>query len=1175
MKKIRIFISSPSDVQIEREIARNVINELNSIYENYIKLEVVMWEDFPLSSIVTFQEGINHFITNEPIDIAVFILWSRLGTPLSVKFQKEDGSIYQSGTEYEFDLMMKLHNEHNQPSRILTYVKQNDDYPKNLNWEELRETIRQKECLDSFLKEYFRDEETNSNYAYRQFGKNISFEQMFRTHITNTIKDIIGEIEELKEWNGNPYVGLNSFEYDQQTIFFGRRQLVYETASKLAIFEGNSNCKNSLIVLGESGSGKSSFVKAGLLPFFCNKNNSDCRYVTIQPSMYRGQMYSGLLELLVEKFEFLDKHPFIEELQKGITSETNFKYLHHELEKQSKGSLIIYIDQFEELFSDSQITEEERKSVLLLLRGLVGMRNIILFISMRSDFYNRFSKYEELSQIKEKCEVIDLPVMGIMEIAEIVKEPARKAGLKWEIDEKGASLSKRVVKEAVSIKNLPLIEFALSELYAARDLNDILTKKAYEQIGGIKGAIVNYANRCYSQLTDDEKNTFNDILGFVVTESSSHKGTYVRKTSLREDAEKTSIHKSVIERMLNARLFVSGKDSHGKPTITITHEILLSSWGIVAQWIEKEKTFITDNNHYEQIAQHWLNNGKKKKDLVRGRSSLLEAEYYHFKNHKKISDNVLEFLRQSFKKEKWKGVVWRGLIFILVNILFFVLNEDTAGIDDKLCLVLSYIAALSMTGCSFILHIIGAPEYKTQKWKVLVCTLATFLLLAVALIIAEEAFYYLILIPVIIYLLNETWEYIRRITWKKKFVPYVISDEIWGNIKTMSYAPVICLFILGYTTENEDRLERRADVADALFEGLNNMSNNLSYTDWTYLNEMRKKYLEDNFSDEINDGIADNRDLEYARSLYNLNKPQEAIIHTSKDKRWDHHLFSILCSYAYGDYDRTRVSLIEYALGERFDKIDNNTSTANLIWIAEVLGEFEIAESLDSIVCDTLADSENEIGSLINRGHIHLYKGDIEQSLTEYHKAISLCRAYGYMDINGNEIALNNLKNDLHIFSRFKVIPDSALQRMADKMNIEFKPAYISQTDNSTGKYNIKDIAGNWECNNNDTIIRLNVDALHNIFTYKVYDKNDIELWSSICEVRFGTPDDPTYIDSYTYIDEFNTSTNQNFFSRILEIEDNDSGFNQYFVLEIIENGIPDDTGKQRVYRRYNGFNNR
>ena len=179
------------------------------------------------------------------------------------------------------------------------------------------------------------------------------------------------------------------------------------------------------------------------------------------------------------------------------------------------------------------------------------------------------------------------------------------------------------------------------------------------------------------------------------------------------------------------------------------------------------------------------------------------------------------------------------------------------------------------------------------------------------------------------------------------------------------------------------------------------------------------------------------------------------------------------------------------------------------------------------------------------------------------------------MDINGNEIALNNLKNDLHIFSRFKVIPDSALQRMADKMNIEFKPAYISQTDNSTGKYNIKDIAGNWECNNNDTIIRLNVDALHNIFTYKVYDKNDIELWSSICEVRFGTPDDPTYKDSYTYIDEFNTSTDQNYFSRILEIEDNDSGFNQYFVLEIIENGIPDDMGKQRVYRRYNGFNNR
>lgn len=128
MKKLRVFISSPGDVQIERNVARNVINELNTLYSQHLKIEVLMWEDFPLSAGATFQEGINYFLTGERIDLAVFILWSRLGTPLSVKFRKEDGSLYNSGTEYEFDLMMKLHKESGHPSRILTFVKKSNPF---------------------------------------------------------------------------------------------------------------------------------------------------------------------------------------------------------------------------------------------------------------------------------------------------------------------------------------------------------------------------------------------------------------------------------------------------------------------------------------------------------------------------------------------------------------------------------------------------------------------------------------------------------------------------------------------------------------------------------------------------------------------------------------------------------------------------------------------------------------------------------------------------------------------------------------------------------------------------------------------------------------------------------------------------------------------------------------
>ena len=101
MKKLRIFISSPGDVQQERLIAKKVVTNLNRIYSRYIELETIMWEDLPLEATASFQKGIDYFLEKSPIDIAIFILWSRLGSKLGQAFKKPDGTEYQSGTEYE------------------------------------------------------------------------------------------------------------------------------------------------------------------------------------------------------------------------------------------------------------------------------------------------------------------------------------------------------------------------------------------------------------------------------------------------------------------------------------------------------------------------------------------------------------------------------------------------------------------------------------------------------------------------------------------------------------------------------------------------------------------------------------------------------------------------------------------------------------------------------------------------------------------------------------------------------------------------------------------------------------------------------------------------------------------------------------------------------------------
>ena len=99
--EIRIFISSPGDVVAERAIAKRVIRKLQKELGNAVELKPLLWEDMPLQSTSTFQEGIDKIVNTGLIDIAIFILWSRLGSPLGHKFQRPDGTFYRSGTEYQ------------------------------------------------------------------------------------------------------------------------------------------------------------------------------------------------------------------------------------------------------------------------------------------------------------------------------------------------------------------------------------------------------------------------------------------------------------------------------------------------------------------------------------------------------------------------------------------------------------------------------------------------------------------------------------------------------------------------------------------------------------------------------------------------------------------------------------------------------------------------------------------------------------------------------------------------------------------------------------------------------------------------------------------------------------------------------------------------------------------
>ena len=279
MKTVRIFISSPGDVAAERERAKQVVEVLQRRYAGRLRLKAILWEDLPLGAHSSFQEGIDGTIqsdasfkkgvelltqTENGIDIAIFILWSRLGSPLGANILKPDGSTYRSGTEREFDLLMQAHeqNEDGRP-QILFYRREDEvsfeAHLRGVTTSEKKALIEQKEEAEKFISEEFHDTETGTNVrAYHTFHEPSGFSQRLRVHLQEQLDTLTGNDFGEIVWDttdkGSPFRGIEPFEFEHAPLFFGREDEQLEV--RRAIREqADSGCA-FVIIWGASGSGR-------------------------------------------------------------------------------------------------------------------------------------------------------------------------------------------------------------------------------------------------------------------------------------------------------------------------------------------------------------------------------------------------------------------------------------------------------------------------------------------------------------------------------------------------------------------------------------------------------------------------------------------------------------------------------------------------------------------------------------------------------------------------------------------------------------------------------------------------------------------------------------------------------------------------------------------------------
>jgi serine/threonine protein kinase len=292
-RTIRVFVSSPGDVQKERKLADNLIRSVaaefgvrvsvtysNLLRSNEILSTALESDDGTLLLCPYFweyqrfrpDEGYQEQIPNPAeFDLVICILWSRLGTQLAPKFVLPDGSRPRSGTDYE--IAWALHQSNQTRGVPALHVYRNRSTPHF----PLEPEDRYKELVDQWrsLKDFFARWEKNSEGHFVGALNNYltldEFEDLFRTHFRDYLLSQLNRGTshrmlpgKTKRWLENPFRGLEVFEFEHAPIFRGRTKAVGELLDLLIRL--GSIRKPFVLVIGASGSGKSSFVRAGVLP---------------------------------------------------------------------------------------------------------------------------------------------------------------------------------------------------------------------------------------------------------------------------------------------------------------------------------------------------------------------------------------------------------------------------------------------------------------------------------------------------------------------------------------------------------------------------------------------------------------------------------------------------------------------------------------------------------------------------------------------------------------------------------------------------------------------------------------------------------------------------------------------------------------------------------------------
>ena len=396
--------------------------------------------------------------------------------------------------------------------------------------------------------------------------------------------------------NRNPFKALRAYREADVTDFFGRERLVHETIAALAV-------QRFVTVVGPSGSGKSSLVRAGVLPRY--RTRADPAPVTT--TMLPGTAPLEELEAALLRVALNPPPSLQAQLAAGPSGLV--RAAKRVLAEDSE--LLLVVDQFEELWT--HVTDEAVRIEFLWLLATAASDDrspVRVLATLRADFVDAVLADPTAAELFRAGTVL-LPPLTPTELERAVRGPLDLVGL----DVEPALLARLVAETASRPGALPLLQFSLWQLVEQRDpTGSMLTLAAHDAAGGVGGTLAARAETHWSSLNYDERAAVRRLFRRLVTPGVDRADTRRRV----ELAEVVDIADRVIDGLVSERLVTIDRVA-GRATIELAHEVLLRSWPRLAIWIDEDRDGIRLLRHLADAVATWVDGGRDPADLYRGR----------------------------------------------------------------------------------------------------------------------------------------------------------------------------------------------------------------------------------------------------------------------------------------------------------------------------------------------------------------------------------------------------------------------------------------------------------------------------------------------------------------------------------------------------------------------------